>query len=185
MKTLIAKDYDEVYKKEAIYHAHYRTLPFYRIMQHVVKHVKAIEEPKVLEIGSGAGQMGHYLYDKGVRNYHGFDFSREAVAIATKLTPQHFFVGDALDPKCYKHDYNVAILLEVLEHIKNDFAVINNIKQGATVIFSVPRFMCEGHIRAFPLQTDILNRYFNLLKVDICLNLRYYPEWFFCKGVRR
>jgi glycosyltransferase involved in cell wall biosynthesis len=100
---------------------------------------RIVGDATVLDIGCGPGKLAPF-----VKNYSGFDFSEEAVKIAAN---PNVWVGSAYD----KANFNGAeyyICTEVLEHL-DDFKVIGNIPSGKKVIFSVPSFDDESHIRTF------------------------------------
>lgn len=98
-----------------------------------------VGEHSVLDIGCGPGALAKFI-----PNYSGFDFSEVAVKLANH---PRVWVGSAYD----KSNFNGAdyyVCTEVLEHL-DDFKVISNIPSGQKVIFSVPSFDDESHIRTF------------------------------------
>jgi len=100
---------------------------------------RIVGDASILDIGCGPGALAKY-----VKNYSGFDFSSEAVRIAAH---PNVWVGSAYDKKNFNGaDYYVCT--EVLEHL-DDLKVIGNILPGQKVIFSVPSFDDESHIRVF------------------------------------
>ncbi len=100
---------------------------------------RIVGDQSVLDIGCGPGKLAQY-----VKNYSGFDFSEEAVRIAAH---PKVWVGTAYDKTNFiGTDYFVCT--EVLEHL-DDLKVIENIPAGQKVIFSVPSFDDESHLRMF------------------------------------
>ena len=152
--------YDRIYSQEENYKAHYKDSRYYNLFRVVLDILEAIDDPRILEIGCGTGQLAHMLWDNGIRNYRGFDFSPVAIEMAQARCPEvAFSVCDALEPTKYAGPYNVAIAIEVLEHIEDDLGVLDRIKIGTTVIFSVPSFGCESHVRCFEYERDLAWRY--------------------------
>ena len=70
-----------------------------------------------------------------------------------------FSVGDALAPKCYEHDYNSAVAIEVLEHVEKDIEIFGNLRDGTFFIFSVPMFDSAAHVRHFKTPWSVYSRY--------------------------
>ena len=50
------------------------------------------------------------------------------------------------------------MLIETLEHL-DDLQVIENIPQGKNIIFSVPTFDDPAHVRVYPSENFIKNRF--------------------------
>ncbi len=157
--------YDNKFTHENDYHEHYKDSWYFVHWTQIIKYLKRFNEPKILEVGCGTGQLAEYLFDEGYKNYVGFDFSKKAIEIAQKKTNFNFFVGNALDPSSFKIDYDFIICTEVLEHIKEDFKVIENIKIGTNIIFSVPNFDEVSHVRWFLSERQIKKRYYRLINI--------------------
>lgn len=131
--------------------------------------IKEVPNPKIIDIGCGPGQFANMLFDKGVTDYKGIDFSREAIAMAkerNKLFAHAFNKDNALTSKIFSNDYNMVVLLEVLEHIENDLPILDKIKKDSTIIFSVPNFNSESHVRWFDTKDSIIRRYGNIVEVE-------------------
>ena len=167
------------------YIKHYKDSIYYPIWQHIVKYIRQIKDPKILEIGCGTGQLAHFLYDEGFRNYKGFDIDSEMIEIAQKKSPQSFFIGDAKVKSNSSGDYNTAIATEVLEHLKDDLGIIGNIKKGVNFLFSIPSFKCNGHIRWFNSAPEIIDYYFDCLYIKNLIRLRNPSKWFIGWGITR
>ena len=172
--------YDEIFKTSKEYHLHYKKSLYYVVWAQVLKFVKQIPDPKILEIGCGTGQFAHYLYDEGYRDYHGIDFSPEAVKIAKGVVGQSFAVGDSLDKDLYEDRYNLIIALEIMEHIEGDTTVLGNIRDGASIIMSLPTFDDPGHVRWFKNPRDIKRHYYRYIEFR---NITRIDRWFVCWGI--
>jgi len=143
-----------------IYRRGYDTSGYRPLYELVIKLLKGFHDPRILEIGCGIGDLGKMIVDEGYP-YRGFDFSSEAVEQARKLCPiGRFDIGDAYEANAYEPpDYNVAVALEVLEHV-DDIAVIKNIPPGARLIASVPDYDDVSHLRLYcDPKKDIVNRF--------------------------
>ncbi len=152
--------YDEIYARG------YNTGGYYPLYNRVLQMVRQIPEPRVLEIGCGIGDLAKILIENRIP-YRGFDFSAKAVECAKNLClTGNFEVGDAYQRRCYlPEDYNIAIALEVLEHV-DDFRVIENIPEGVELIASVPNYFDTAHLRLYQEpQRDIIERFRPYLEV--------------------
>ena len=165
--------YDHLFEKggsDGTYHLPYRHSHYFPLYRAIKKELRAVSCPQILEIGCGNGALAHYLFDSGLRDYLGFDFSPVAVEQARSRTGRldSFFVGNALDKKSYyaNYPYNIAICTEVLEHIEADLRAISYWKSGSFCICSVPNFDSVSHVRFFQKETDIYKRYDHLIRIE-------------------
>jgi len=107
---------------------------------------------KVLDVGCGLGDMAAYFEPD---DYHGIDFAGAAEGGQFEATNiyDYLFRG-----------YDTYLILEVLEHL-DDLAVLAKIPADANVVFSVPSFLCEGHIRNYPAIASVTGRFADLLDI--------------------
>ncbi len=175
--------YDDFFIDNPNFHCHYKDSYYYVHWTQVIAFLKKIKNPKILEIGSGTGQLAEYIYDEGFIHYSGFDFSKTAINLALKRNLQlKIWVGDARDSKQYENiDYNTVICLEVLEHVNDDLKIITNIKSSSNLICSVPNFDAPSHVRWFTTEYQIKKRYYRL--IDIAEIIRI-GNIFLFRGVR-
>ena len=81
-------------------------------------------------------------------------------------------VGDARANNPYKNvDYNTIICLEVLEHIREDIKILQNVEKSAHVICSVPNFNAPSHVRWFTSERQIKRRYFRFVDISKILKI--------------
>jgi 2-polyprenyl-3-methyl-5-hydroxy-6-metoxy-1,4-benzoquinol methylase len=161
--------YDEVYKKGGMYAKHYQASPYYKIWKKSIDLLKEIKNPDILEIGCGVGQFANMLFDQGFKDYKGFDYSDEAIKLAQQTNPQErekFHVDSAYTSTIFRENYNTVIIFEVLEHLKEDMLVLNKIKSGVNVIFSVPNFDSASHVRYFKDKNEIVQRYNEIVEIQ-------------------
>ena len=131
------------------------------------------------------------LFDNGITNYKGFDFSPIAVGLAKKNNEKYsgnFVVDNAYTSQLYNYDYNIVVILEVLEHIERDFLVLNKISKNTSIIFSVPNFNSESHVRWFNSKDDIEKRYNNIIKINKIKDIILSPTSnmiYLVKGIKR
>lgn len=159
------KWYEDVYanalKNKTEYSKHYEQSIYYNVWKQAIQLIDS--NATIFELGCGTGQFAHMMYDFGIKIHGAVDFSSVAINAAKKLLPKiasKFYVGDLLSKATYKLcKYNTIICFEVLEHIKEDLFVLKSISPGATVIFSLPSYPYQSHVRSFPDVADIYKRY--------------------------
>lgn len=174
--------YDDIFNNEKNFNVHYKESPYWVHWTQAIKYLGNNKNIKILEIGCGTGQLAEYLRDQGFNNYSGFDFSHVAITKAKKRIPEfNFYIGDALEKIKLKGDYDIAICLEVLEHVENDKAILRNIEEGKTLIFSVPNFIADSHVRWFVKERQIKSRYYRLLNIK---NIVRVGNIYICIGIR-
>lgn len=158
---------------DAIYARGYNTGNYYTLYDEAIKLIEKRGIPsKILEIGCGVGDLGKMLLDKGYE-YRGFDFSEQAIECCRRLCPLgDFRIGDAYKPESYlPADYDVAVALEVLEHL-DDLRLIENIPEGVRLVASVPDYNDIAHLRLYQnFRRDIIERFSGLLNVSDVLTL--------------
>jgi len=125
------------------------------------------DEP-IVDIGCGAGAFEKYLQDLGYSKCVGIDFSEKSIDRARERFPNfRFLVGNLSSAN--KHikkiisKGKVFVCFEVLEHIEDDFNVINLLPKDSLLIFSVPNINGHGHVRSFKDHTKVIDRYKDVL----------------------
>lgn len=156
---------------------------------------------RIVELGCGTGQLAEILLFEGYNYIRGVDFSKVGIDISTKrcnlidfnkaglrlgrkatnaICNGMFQVADLYKYEI-KDEYNTIISLEVLEHIEKDILVINKINQNKRVIFSLPMFANEAHVRFFVSEQTVIDRY---AKYFNNLSIEKIGKIFLCEGVR-
>jgi len=139
----------------------------------IFKYLPSKESKKhILDLGCGYGNLARFLSMKGYsrQSYTGIDFSSLGIQLARKWVPKFVFArGDLLDKKTakkfYRPDY-VYVILEVLEHVKEDLRVLSIIPLNSEIILSVPNFSGTSHVRFFETEKQAINRYSSLIDVE-------------------
>ncbi len=97
----------------------------------------------ICEIGCGVGILSYRLGRKGF-NVDAFDLDKDAINLAKKYSKNknvNFFSENILNLSTNKK-YDLILVIEVLEHIKNDVQAIKNINkmlsQKSFVLLTVP-----------------------------------------------
>lgn len=179
------------------YNCHYTKSVYYPIWEKCLELLK--DKKIVLEIGCGVGQFANMLLDRIDINYIGFDFSEYAILNALNLNAAklshpyrpdnncYFYIEDALLSDLYtKKDYDVYILLEVLEHIKRDKLILAKIPKDKYILFSLPDFDCDNHIRLFKSKQEIIERYKYLVTIKNIFKFKLAGHIFWlCEGIKK
>lgn len=133
----------------------------------IYREVGKMAQGKVLDIGCGLGELSKYVLD-----YTGFDFSDQAVQISNnpKITQ-----GNAYNSELYSTKYDTFVLLEVLEHL-DDKKVLGNIPTGKEVIFSVPSFKDEAHLRCYG-EKSLRYRLSSLVDIKEIIRFNWHGKW--------
>lgn len=126
---------------------------------------------KVLDIGSGTGETLSFLkklYPKA--SFTGIDVLPEAI-VYTKKRGHKAYVGDATKLPFKKNSFDLILILDVIEHIKSDLAVLREAKRvlspGGIIIVTAPAMPFiwsahdknQGHFRRYTVK-----RFENLAK---------------------
>ncbi len=126
------------------------------------------KDTSIIDIGCGVGQFANMLFDYGFLNYKGIDYSQKAIDMAKQNNPnfsESFRCADAFTDNIFSGNYEVAILFEIIEHIQDDIKVLERIKSGTKILFSVPNFLDPNHVRYFDNTEEIINRYGFLIDI--------------------
>lgn len=162
-----SKYYDNIYRDSVKYALPYGLINYFPVWDKASEWVSPGDS--VLDIGCGTGQFAKLLYDKYGYNisYTGVDFSGVAIKMARELSAYPFLWMDAF--KCIKNTdkyRNKYIMIEFLEHIDEDIKFMSLIPAGKDIIFSVPNYESKAHVRTFKKQSDIVDRYGDLISIS-------------------
>ncbi len=160
-----AEWYDEMYRiNRDVYDLAPSDSSYLPAWQELVRRIPP--DAAVLEVGCGSGQLAQLLLERGLRDYTGFDFSAEAIALARARVPQaHFEVDDARSTRLFADaTYDVVVCTEVLEHVGDDLALVRRPRPGARLVATVPSFDSASHLRHFTTVDEVRERYGALLE---------------------
>jgi SAM-dependent methyltransferase len=163
--------YDGTFEAKDHWRVHYSNSPWYYIWTVLTDRLTSGDDPAVLDIGCGSGQLAKMLSDRGVRSYVGFDFSPKRIEWARDQVPEFTFVeADAHKTDLFDEgDYDSVVCTEFLEHVDGDVEVVARIRSGTRFLGTVPDFGGGSHVRFFRSAEEVEDRYasaFREFKVD-------------------
>lgn len=170
--------YDSMYTEggfEGIYNLPYQHSGYYPLFKRVLDVLLRNGTKSILEVGCGAGAFAHMVMDRTALRYEGFDFSGVAVGKARERTGRNdmFFEGDATGQAAYEgKNYDSVVCTEVLEHIDEDLKAISQWRPGVFCVCSVPNFDADSHVRYFRDESDVRERYGNLIDITDVARVR-------------
>jgi 2-polyprenyl-3-methyl-5-hydroxy-6-metoxy-1,4-benzoquinol methylase len=119
-----------------------------------------IGEGTILDVGCGFGHLLALFQDRWTI---GLDFSQIALNIAKTRCPNtEFYLIDAENSDLISTlQYDIICFTEVLEHVKDDIALIQKVPSGKIVFISVPQEtnLHPQHLRTFFNLKDAVDRY--------------------------
>ena len=118
------------------------------------------KEEKILELGCGTGQFAEILINKGYNYIHGMDFSPQAISMSKERCKKDIFQCENIYKFNFNEiDFDIAICIEVFEHIEKDLMIIRKIPKGKKIIFTVPSYDAGGHVRYFSHKEKVIKRF--------------------------
>ncbi|MGI0496392.1 class I SAM-dependent methyltransferase [Limnospira platensis] len=132
-----------------------------------------VSQPKhIIDLGCGPGHFASLLalYLDTLEKYEGYDFSETAINMAKSLVGKddrfNFYQQELREFDFPKNNNLVVTMFEFLEHISFDWELISKIPVGTWVVFSVPSYDSEGHVRWFNSLQEVKTRYEPLIKIE-------------------
>lgn len=136
--------YHEMYIQETTHWWHLRKRGLVmQILPRLLKQQKKSGKLKILDIGCGTGQLMKELSVVG--SVYGIDVSQQAIQYCKKRGLSHVVKADASERIPYPaKSFTAVVMLDVLEHIKEDAKVLNEINRvlvpGGVLIITVPAY---------------------------------------------
>ncbi|MFC1828182.1 class I SAM-dependent methyltransferase [Thermodesulfobacteriota bacterium] len=168
---MFGPEWYDTFASHKAYRVHYTESEYYFLWSVIVDRILRDNISSVLDIGCGSGQLAELLRDKGIKEYHGIDFSPKLIELAKQrglkfnFTIADIFQTDILE----KSTYDAVIATEFFEHIDEDIEIISKIRHGTRCYASVPNFAYPSHLRYFRNSTQVHKRYsifFRKFQVD-------------------
>ena len=72
----------------------------------------------------------------------------------------------------------------MMEHIDDDLKVLSRIKKNSNILFSVPNFYSDGHVRWFNSRLEVIERYRKYVEFEdiLSFNIGGVSKIFLVKG---
>jgi len=162
--------YNNIYDSVLSYQHHYADSLYYKLWQELSKWIEP--DMKIIDLGCGSGQLANLLYDIGIKNYIGIDFSQTAIDMANKINQIKTFQFICADFRtCPIPEGDTYMLSEVLEHVQDDLELLKKIPDNKRIIASVPNFDCSGHVRYFLNENSVSKRYNKIINIEYLYNV--------------
>ena len=120
--------YNEVYKKDA--YKHYYTFTEIEGSMAIIQFMGELGGKRVLEIGSGQGELASMISYAGAEEVVGVDFSSQAVETARKRYDLENVSFQNMDYRDIEGRYDIVVLQGVLEHFDKPFEELEWILQS-------------------------------------------------------
>lgn len=164
--------YDDAYsahlKKSGEYSKSPEKSVYFPLWEKVIEWIP--DKQRIIDYGCGVGQFAELCKRAGKWYVYGCDFSEVAIQAAKKRNPsieQLFRVKDLRNEDSFNFAYyDVAVFLEVLEHIEFDRELLGRIWKDKRIIMSLPNYMCSSHVRCFKDGQEIAERYGDILFIN-------------------
>ena len=184
-----AQYYDELLDRVDHWRVHYTESHYYFLWTVVVDRLLRAGAKRILDIGCGPGQLACLIRDRGIPEYHGFDFSPKRVEKAQEVCPEFRFTAeDAFKTDLFtSYAYDTVLCTEFLEHVERDLDVVEKIAPGTRVVATVPNFGGEQHVRHFKNVDEVrerYGRYFTDFTVDALLANQLGKTYFLMEGTK-
>ncbi|MCS6955191.1 MAG: class I SAM-dependent methyltransferase [Candidatus Calescibacterium sp.] len=112
------------------------------ILKNLRKYIKY--DDKIIEIGSGTGNISYYLMKNGYTNISNGDIHRKGLKYSQKYGIKECYQFDILETP-FENEFDAVLAFDVIEHIENDTKVLQNIykmlKPKGKVVITVPAHM--------------------------------------------
>ena len=182
--------YDHSFERHDQWRDHYSQSHYYFLWTVIADRLLRAKAQRVLDIGCGPGQLACLLRDKGIADYHGFDFSPKRVEHARQVCPQfRFTVEDAFTTDLFStFGYDSVVCTEFLEHVERDLEILKKIRAVARVLATVPNFPGSAHIRFFGDAEEVRARYsqsFHDFTVDTFIANANGKTFYLLEGTKR
>ena len=174
-KNIGIKNFDKIEQNQSFYEQIYshdypseKYIPIYSIIINFINSIKT-KKKNILDVGCGVGEFAKQLSCQNGINYLGFDFSENAINQAKSKVPNfsnQFLVKDAYELNQINYDYNIAVAVEVLEHL-DDIKIIKQLVPDSYFIATLPNFWANNnaHLRIYKNILHIYIRFFKYLKI--------------------
>jgi SAM-dependent methyltransferase len=137
--------------------------------KNLLQHFGANKDSRILEIGCGYGRYTKAMLEAGYQHVIGIDISKEQVTYAREqLGLSNVYVADAIEYLDKGEQYDLILLMDVLEHLDLEYAVLllrkvyENLRPGGRFIIHVPNSLSPfrpsyygdvTHVRSFSVDS--------------------------------
>lgn len=147
----------------------YSRLFYYKWAVNKVIQLK-LQDKKGLDIGCGQGGFLELAENRNLK-VEGLDFSIDGLNQAAGRTKTKLWFSPFNTFEEW-HFYDYFVILETLEHIKDDMGLLKLLPKDSFVIAAVPGYNSAAHVRCFPKGvSEVMGRYSRLFSEYQCENV--------------
>lgn len=120
------------------------------IFDWVVRRARALDRPRILDIGCGTGFNIEHLRSLGLTRVVGLDFSSDALAFCRSRNLTGLVQGDATSAPFRDGSFDMILALDLIEHVEDDVTAMRGLARllapgGVLVIFTPAFQFLWGH----------------------------------------
>jgi 2-polyprenyl-3-methyl-5-hydroxy-6-metoxy-1,4-benzoquinol methylase len=156
--------YDDIYRNNPHYINSYKDSNYYKIWMKTLEYIP--EGSTILDVGCGPGQYAKLIEDHSQAEYMGIDFSYVAIEKARNTAKGTFICSNVLKDGLNRNDYDIVVVLEFLEHIKDDIGFLETLPADIRIIATVPNYLSKGHFRTFDSLWEVVDHYHGVIWFD-------------------
>lgn len=124
------------------------------------------DEERIIELMCERGEFAELLRARRIQNYVGFDTREKKIQRARLNLPDYkFMCADIQDNFHYFRKMTMVVAFDYFQRVRDDLALINNIKPGTKLIFSVPNNEYPGYYRWHEIE-EWQERYNHMIEVN-------------------
>ena len=164
--------YNNIFKNSVIYAKEAHDITFYyETWKFAYDFIKKRNIKNIVDLGCGPGHFPSLIEENLNIKYKGYDFSSTAIDQARDKIYNNgndiTFFKQNLSNYSPSFNDNFFVSFEFLEHISFDLEILNSLLTNDEILFSVPSYDDPGHVRCFPNEKDIENRYNSILNLTL------------------
>lgn len=172
-KELDNNYYNEVFKNSIVYSKEANEIEkYYENWKISYDFIIKNDIKNVIDLGCGPGHFPTLFEENKNITYLGYDFSETAITqakskIFKKGNNVNFIVKDLSKKNEDIFNQNFFVSFEFLEHVSFDLDLLQSLKKNSQILFSVPSYDAEGHVRYFKNEKEVIERYEKLFDLEL------------------
>lgn len=171
-KELEKEFYDDIFENSVVYRKEAKQIDFYyQTWRMAYDFIEKNNIKEIVDLGCGPGHFATLFEANKNINYTGIDFSSVAIEQASE---KNYNFGNSINfinknLSGYKplKSNSFFVSFEFLEHISFDLDILRSLNKNNEILFSVPSYDAEGHVRHFLSKEHVEGRYGGVLDLKL------------------